>query len=75
MAKNLKSLDNIWISDLNFEDIDELFKELKNLPKLKHLTIGKQHTEGEISEEQWSYLSHNITGLYSLAFLNIQINE
>ncbi len=44
MAKNLKNLDNIWISDLNFEDIDELFREIRTLTKLKHLTLGKYQT-------------------------------
>jgi hypothetical protein len=53
MIKNLKNLENLWISELDSEDKHTIFAELKKMPKLKHLSLGQYnipHEEGAISE-------------------------
>ena len=46
MVKNLKSLENLWISEFDNKDkTNELFSELKNMTKLKHLSLGQYNVQ------------------------------
>ncbi len=46
MVKNLKSLENLWISEFdNKEKTHELFSELKNIAKFKHLSLGQYNVQ------------------------------